>query len=105
MVVSLVENIFQQMVPTELVDILINLGFNCVVNYNIIVINRLELPYCKKSYNYTDLSKSFKDSKVFATFCTYDYRNEFKQQMRNFLIKEKRERKLNDILNEYRVKY
>ena len=88
------------MVPKELIEILINLGFDCKTNRYRIIINRVELPNCKKSYNYFDLSPSFKENDVFATFCTYDYRNEFRQQMKDFLIKEERERKIKDIFDE-----
>lgn len=87
------------MIPKELIKILKRLGFDCETNGYRIIINRIEIPNCKKSYNYYDLSTSFKENDVFATFCTYDYRLHFRQQMKDFLIKEDRERKLKDILN------
>ncbi len=88
------------MVPKELVEILINIGFNCTEDGYRVIINRVELPNCKKSYNYYDLIPSFKENEVFATFCTYDYKMEFKQQMKEFVIQEDRQRKIKDILDE-----
>jgi hypothetical protein len=88
------------MVPNELINLLISIGFDCSTDGYRITINRVELPDCKKTYNYYDLIPSFKNSEVFATFCRYDYRMKFKQQMKDFLIKEDRERKLGDILND-----
>lgn len=87
------------MIPEELIEILINLGFDCKTNGYRVIINRLELPDCKKCYNYFDLIPSFKVNKVFVTFCTYDYRNEFKQQMKDFIIQEERNRKIKNILD------
>jgi len=87
------------MIPSELIDIIETLGFNCEVSKYKLTINRVELLNCKKTYNYYDLSKSFKTNDVFATFCTYDYRMHFKQQIKSFLIAENRERMIKNILD------
>lgn len=74
------------------------MGFYCESTGYRIIINRVELPNCKKTYSYYDLIPSFKENVVFATFCTYDYRIYFKQQMKDFILQEDRNRKISDIL-------
>ena len=87
------------MVPKELIKIMNKLGFDCESTGYRIIINRVELPNCKKTYSYYDLIPSFRENDIFATFCTYDYRMHFKQQMKDFILKEDRQRKIDDILS------